>query len=412
MNIGLRYFILGVFTSLAKAKPYQTDNACRNSATEYPVGNLCCSKCRPGTRKVSDCTSEKDTVCEACPTGMYSENMNYFPNCFSCSKCQEDKGMEYAKRCSSNSDAVCVCKPGWYCLFPEDPSCNTCEKHKTCGPGKGAITPGTPTTNVKCINCPPGTFSNETSSQPCWLHTRCDLQGRSVLIQGTHTADTVCGPILTTIPSRVTIHHLPITATPSSSTPESSTKPPILVPQDTSQSVSSVFSTPPPDQIGLWIGLPVAGLLVVLLIATFCICHRKALVKPAVHDGIEAGQCSNSVHLSSPTENQGLLADSSSDPSTSSSSDSHSQGTGVSQDCLHVEPPPVSSPVLNVSITATFNCQVNPTTGSCSIPISPSVPPPEPEFPLSQEEELCVSCEQEDSKDAIQSVQESGMTKY
>ncbi|GAA6077590.1 tumor necrosis factor receptor superfamily member 1B, partial [Tachysurus ichikawai] len=136
------------------------------------------------------------------------------------------------------------------------------------------------------------------------------------------------------------------------------------------------------------------------------------LLKPTFHDAGEAGPCQSSAHLCNPTENHVLLADSSSDPSTSLSSDSHSQGTGVSQDCLHVEQPSVSSPVVNLSFTATINCQVNPATGCCSIPISPCVQLPEPEFPLSQEEELCVSCEQEDSKDAIQSVQESGMTKY
>ncbi|XP_058229544.1 tumor necrosis factor receptor superfamily member 1B [Hemibagrus wyckioides] len=414
MNPWLRYLlILGVLASPAESQsyslPYRTDGNCQNS--EFKVGSYCCSKCRAGTRKVEDCTTVTDTVCENCPAGMYS-SMNYFHNCFTCSTCPEDKGMEYAKLCTRESDAECVCKSGWYCVLNDEP-CTSCEKHTKCPPGKGAISPGTPTENVRCGKCSLGTFSDEFSTRPCQAHTRCELLGRSVLKPGNATADTVCGPVLPTTLTPVVTPRRAITTRTTSSPAETSMK---LYPQS-SQSLSSVFATQSPDiaSVGLWIGLPVMLLLVVSMIsAVICIRHRKAMFKPAVHDVVEAGSCNNSAPLCSQTENQGLLADnsSSSDPSTSLSSDSHSQGTGVSQDCLHVEQPSVSSPVVNVSFTATINCQVNPATGYCSVPISPCVHLPEPEFPLSQEEELCVSCEQEDSKDAIQSVQESGMTKY
>ncbi|KAK3536752.1 hypothetical protein QTP86_022993 [Hemibagrus guttatus] len=415
MNPWLRYLlILGVIASLAKSQsnslPYKTDGACRDN--EYKVGSYCCSKCRAGTRKVGDCTSVTDTVCEDCPAGMYS-SMNYFHNCFTCSKCQEDKGMEYAKPCTRENDAVCVCKSGWYCVLNDDP-CTSCERHAKCQPGKGAVFPGSPTENVRCGKCSPGTFSNEYSTRPCQSHTRCELQGRSVLKPGNATADTVCGPVLPTTLNLVANSRRPITTRTTSSPMETS----MFLFSLSSQSSSSVFATRPPDAVpvGLWIGLPVVLMLVVLLISTVICCthHRKAMFKPAVHDAVEAGLCKKSAPLCSQTENHVLLADnsSSSDPSTSLSSDSHSQGTGVSQDCLHVEQPSVSSPVVNVSFTATINCQVNPAMGYCSVPISPCVHLPEPEFPLSQEEELCMSCEQEDSKDAIQSVQESGMTKY
>ncbi|XP_060766868.1 tumor necrosis factor receptor superfamily member 1B [Neoarius graeffei] len=419
MNVGFGYLILSAVTSLAQAKsyslPYVADGKCRDSYTEYMVENRCCSKCSPGTRKKSDCTSVEDTVCVPCPLEMYSDNWNYFPNCFLCSKCLDEKGMKYAKQCAPNSNAVCVCKPGWYCLFNEDsPSCTTCEKHRMCAPGKGSISPGTSTENVKCGNCPSGTFSNETSMRPCQPHTRCELQGRHVLIPGTDKTDTVCSPIPSTTPSLVTTRPWTTRAKASSSPTEPPTKPSTSVLQSTSMCISSVVSPPSLDNlyIGLWIGLLVVTALVVLLIVGFCICHRKGLGKPAIRDAVEVGQCSNSVHLISPTEHHGLLADSSSDPSTSSSSDSHSQGTGVSQDCLHVDPPIVSSPIVNLNIT--LNCQMNPPppTIPCSIPVSPCVQVLEPEFPISQEEEHCVSCEQEDSKDAMQSVQETGMTKY
>ncbi|KAI5093275.1 tumor necrosis factor receptor superfamily, member 1B precursor [Silurus meridionalis] len=421
MSVGYRwgFFILLLGTTLAKVKsyslPYEASDKCKNSTTEYLNEAHCCSKCRPGTRMATLCTSNTDTVCEPCPDGMYSDNMNYYPNCFLCAKCPEEKGMKYAKQCSKESNAVCVCKPGWYCVSQEEPdnSCSTCEKHRMCGPGKGAKSPGTSTENVRCINCPPETFSNETSFRKCQPHTRCELQGRRTLVSGTTKTDTVCGPVEIVIPKTVK-NHPPITtmSTPTAPSKQPFTKPSIVVPPYTLTSSFPVLSSHQPQDekfTAIWIGLPVAGLLVVLLTLTLCIRHRKG--KPVVHAGAEEGHCCNS-HISNPAENHGLLADSSSDPSTASSSDSQSQGTGVSQDCLHAEHSTVSSPVVNLSFTATINCQVNPTTGSCSIPISPCVHSLEPEFPLSQEEELSVSCEQEDSKDAIQSVQESGMTKY
>lgn len=99
--------------------PYKANGACRDNETEYLFGNHCCSKCRPGkmarrcvtwwsswkcwnvlmitmchdtgTRKARDCTGENDTACESCPAEMYSDNMNYYPNCFSCSKCPEGR---------------------------------------------------------------------------------------------------------------------------------------------------------------------------------------------------------------------------------------------------------------------------------------------------------------------------------
>ncbi|TSU49997.1 Tumor necrosis factor receptor superfamily member 1B [Bagarius yarrelli] len=401
--------------------PYQSTGECRNRSTEYLSNNLCCSKCKPGTRKLSGCSEERDTACGVCPHETYSDNLNYYANCFSCTKCQEaDKGMEYTKRCSRDSNAVCVCKPGWYCVLNEDP-CSSCERHRKCPPGHGAsilavliiiLFPlliiiilflmiiafpfSSYSSSFTCLSSSSSSNFMIPTVPRCLLQERlrrmCELQGRTVLIPGTVTADAVCGPVLSTIPSRVTTFPFFITSRRRTSAPtELSTKPPVPFSQQTSPISFSVSSTQSQVQTSLvlWI----------------------ALLKPAVHHGVEAGTCINPDHLCSPAENHVLLADSSSDPSTSLSSDSHSQGTGVSQDCLHVEQPSVTSPVVNLSFTATINYQVNPATGCCSIPISPCMQPPEPEFPLSQEEELCVSSEQEDSKDAIQSVQESGMTK-
>lgn len=98
------------------------------------------------------------------------------------------------------------------------------------------------------------------------------------------------------------------------------------------------------------------------------------------------------------------------------SSQSHISGDWLErtsqEESLH-ELPSVSSPLVNLSITATFNCQLNPATASCSIPMNTSALTPRAEapVPLSQEE-VCVSCQQEDGKEALQSVQESGLCTF
>ncbi len=106
------------------------------------------------------------------------------------------------------------------------------------------------------------------------------------------------------------------------------------------------------------------------------------------------------------TEPSMTSSDSQSQPDSSHSSADWLERT--SQDESIPEQPSVSSPMVNLSITATFNCQLNPTSTSCSIPLNTSARTPHVEspVPLSQEE-VCISCQQEDGKEALQSVQES-----
>lgn len=236
--------MLFVFHLQSYSLPYGSTGVCKDTKTEFLHNNLCCSKCRPGrracwcmmwwsdylqkccgayhaqcltadtgTRLVSYCTGETDTQCEPCDAGMYSEDYNYYPNCFSCATCQEgrkpsgtiltycniipkminewnierricyititttyicrlrddfcncsiinyshqnlttqktsklfspvlsERGLMYTKRCSSEGNAECECKPGWYCVLSEEP-CTACEQHRKCGPGKGAVSAG------------------------------------------------------------------------------------------------------------------------------------------------------------------------------------------------------------------------------------------------------------------------------
>ncbi|KAI4889944.1 hypothetical protein NFI96_015106 [Prochilodus magdalenae] len=436
MKLVQQYFLFYVLSFLATGKastlPYESiGGECVNSSTEFfsSLSNLCCSKCKPGSHLVEKCSKERDTVCMDCEEGTFSEAMTFHSNCFACRTCSQYKGLRYNKTCTSSSDAVCECKPGYYCNLHESGRCVNCRKYTKCPPGMGDTLPGTK--SILCDHCPDGKFSNVTDTQPCRQHTQCEAEGRPVLQPGTSMSDAVCGPprkLLTTpqstpqttaqITTQITTQTTPPVA--SSEIPPTSTSVPC---DDLCTSLTAHTKKENEDKIGrYWIvGAVVAvllALLVLLTVTAFVICHRKDLTKPPVKE-TKPTHAFDSALLFSKPECQRLLKNSQMDPtmsssSSSSSSDSHSQSTGASQDSIHTDQPVVSSPCVNVSFTATFNCQVNPTMGSCSIPIN-SVVQPQPaqtEVPLSQEEQLGVSCEEENTKDALQSVQESGMTVF
>ncbi|XP_076861855.1 tumor necrosis factor receptor superfamily member 1B isoform X2 [Brachyhypopomus gauderio] len=391
MIFGLHCLVLGVVAHLTKGKansiPYASHGSCRDNVTEYFQDNLCCSKCMPGSRWVAHCSDVVDTICEPCQDGTYSENYNYYPNCFKCSKCQDR--LMYDKHCTSVSDAVCRCKPGMTCLRERATGCVQCQKSKICPPGQGK-------------------FSGENSTQPCRRHTRCDLQGRKVLVNGTSVMDVVCDGA--TIPGPRTMTHT-TTPGPSSSSEPSNTLPlPTQKPTTDIPTISlSISPNDSPGKLAAYcIGAVTAVVLLVLLTLAFIIRHRKDLQKPPVD---EAPQVSDVAIHHSHTDCQHLLGDNKTEPSTSSS-DSHSQ-----MEHSHGVQPELPSPCVNLSITATFSCQLNPSTGSCSLPTGPpaqpsrppdSPGPPIPDLPLSQEEELCSPCQPEESKVPLCLAQESG----
>ncbi|XP_023697201.1 tumor necrosis factor receptor superfamily member 1B-like isoform X2 [Paramormyrops kingsleyae] len=165
--------------------------------------NLCCEMCAPGTRLKMRCSHESDTVCEACQPGFYSEKMNYYPNCFRCPQCREDRGLQYAQECTASSPAVCMCKEGMFCTFRgHDHQCKECRQYTLCAPGHGISLAGTSDSDVRCMSCPMGTFSDTTSyTQRCQLHTDCSSQGRDVLQLGNDESDTKCGPSVSPPPA-------------------------------------------------------------------------------------------------------------------------------------------------------------------------------------------------------------------
>ncbi|CAJ1050526.1 tumor necrosis factor receptor superfamily member 1B-like isoform X1 [Xyrichtys novacula] len=178
------------------SQPYQPDSEgeCRDRTLEYLVDdlNLCCKKCPPGHRLQQQCSEMNDTVCTPCSAGLYMEKHNYSPNCRTCSQCREIKGLRYARACSSTTMSKCECQPGMYCIIGFDnPYCQECKKYRICKAGFGVSVAGTADSNVRCVKCPDGTFSDTVSDKdPCRPHTDC--HGKAVLRKGNATSDTVC----------------------------------------------------------------------------------------------------------------------------------------------------------------------------------------------------------------------------
>ncbi|KAA0707500.1 hypothetical protein E1301_Tti016365 [Triplophysa tibetana] len=437
LSLRLLFFAAACRVTVMKMSPPSSDGRCKDKFYNKDA-DMCCSRCQPGTRLKTPCTSVQDTVCVACPDGQYSQNINHYPNCHSCQKCSESKILMYAQNCSANANAVCICKPGSFCVRSvPTPACTECKMYKFCKPGEGVIKKGTATANYLCGPCLLGTFSSQSGTEPCKPHTQCD--GGLVLRPGNSTADTQCGMK----PSTTKSLHRPTTSEMLENQPpnqirsvthtaayittylttfagvkSSTSEIPNVI---DAKSTSDLYPVP-----FIYTGIVVGFLLVVLtvivmvMVITCKLRNRRGLLKDAITDSKETVP---GPPASVEPENQCLLPSNSfqKEPSVTSSdslsqpdsSQSHSSGDWLErnsqEESLH-EQSSISSPLVNLSFTATINCHLNPATASCSIPVSPSMLAPKADIsvPLSQEE-VSIFCHQEDGKEALQSVQESGL---
>ncbi|XP_073681801.1 tumor necrosis factor receptor superfamily member 1B isoform X2 [Garra rufa] len=438
-----RLLFMAAVWRVAKGKtllPYSSSGLCNNTASEYYVKDLrlCCSRCKAGTHLAVKCTSNSDTICEPCQDGHYSDKVNHFENCFSCAKCRDVKGLMYGTECSADTKAVCICKPGMFCFKTNfNQGCEECKKYRSCKPGEYVSREGTPTSDFKCKPCPSGTFSSHNNSKLCKPHTQCG--SGSVLKLGDSTTDTQCemtpatAATTTKAPLQSSPKHFPsneprnilsqtqrtITTTTviTTSLPPSSN----ATPRTTAEVRASGTSHPIDMFYYIGIGVIVLVLLILAVTVTCLLRKRRGLQKVPITDVVKVEQDPS---VSSTPDHQRLLpnekdqkepsmtsSDSQSQPDSSHSSTDWLERT--SQEEYIPEQPSISVHLQpQISITATFNCQLSPTT--CSIPLSTSAtrtPHVETPVPLSQEE-VCISCQQEDGKEALRSVQESGLCAF
>ncbi|XP_069774602.1 tumor necrosis factor receptor superfamily member 11A-like isoform X7 [Narcine bancroftii] len=119
----------------------------------------------------------------ACHTGEYVHNN------LCCSMCPQELGLQIKHRCISTSNTVCGPREGYYCIE----NCQMAQKHKTCPPGQGVKTKGTPLKDTVCINCSNGTFSNvHSSTEECKKWTICENLNLVQMNPGSREADVEC----------------------------------------------------------------------------------------------------------------------------------------------------------------------------------------------------------------------------
>ncbi|XP_033012889.1 tumor necrosis factor receptor superfamily member 1B-like [Lacerta agilis] len=191
--------------------PYNplNQNQCHNPSTEQydEAIHKCCSLCPPGSRVLEKCTENADTKCGACDEGTYTDVWSTAGLCFSCSpSCKT--GLVQTKECTRTQDRVCQCPPHHFCQLALSGTCRWCKLYQQCQKGYGVATPGTEKSDVECVPCGPGTFSDvESHSASCRPHRICE----SEITPGNSTHDAVCNDPGAPVVTMATLLHTTVT---------------------------------------------------------------------------------------------------------------------------------------------------------------------------------------------------------
>ncbi|KGL79577.1 Tumor necrosis factor receptor superfamily member 8, partial [Tinamus guttatus] len=152
----------------------------------------CCYQCPPGYVKKKACPTDP-RHCMRCGPEQYLSEASQKPRCDACVSCAKEYDLVEKAPCSFNSSRVCECRPGLFCQMPLENTCARCQQHTVCKPGFGVKVKGTSTTDVSCEECPPGTFSDQSSSTDiCKPHTDCAKLNKVAVSKGNATHDQVC----------------------------------------------------------------------------------------------------------------------------------------------------------------------------------------------------------------------------
>ncbi|XP_048451853.1 tumor necrosis factor receptor superfamily member 11B-like isoform X2 [Rhincodon typus] len=167
---------------------YISIEKCKASASTFQHEGLTCSRCPPGQHMVQHCTKDHDTQCAPCSASHYTQYWNYLKKCQYCNIfCKENQNVKH--ECNATHNRVCECKDGYFWEY------EFCTKQKTCLPGYGVKTAGTPYSSTICRKCARGFFSSVTSTiAQCKRHTNCTELGLKLDIPGTAWHDNLCSP--------------------------------------------------------------------------------------------------------------------------------------------------------------------------------------------------------------------------
>eukprot|EP00058_Branchiostoma_floridae_P018393 XP_002603882.1 hypothetical protein BRAFLDRAFT_70536 [Branchiostoma floridae] len=164
----------------------------------YPhpfIRGIQCKPCAPGQFVKSHCTlSSTQSLCMDCPRGKYQPCPSSNDRCHTCSDCGDflvgdGRSVPPREPCSTTQDNICRCPQDWYWSLEEQ----RCKMTKPCDPGEGVAHQATYKSDIVCIACQDGFFSNETSHvQVCAECRMCEEEGLETLQPCSRTSDAVC----------------------------------------------------------------------------------------------------------------------------------------------------------------------------------------------------------------------------
>ncbi|KAM9039136.1 uncharacterized protein ACOB8E_020605 isoform 2-T2 [Sarcophilus harrisii] len=102
---------------------------------------------------------KEGTFCIPCDPGTYITHKHVLKKCLPCKVCDTEFGLVTRRECSSTSNTMCGCSPGYFCIDMKDDDCELCAPHQVCNPGQYVKSKGTERKNTICENCQAGTFS-------------------------------------------------------------------------------------------------------------------------------------------------------------------------------------------------------------------------------------------------------------
>ncbi|KAL3880812.1 hypothetical protein ACJMK2_033019 [Sinanodonta woodiana] len=125
-----------------------------------------CSGCPVGHTIKKQCTRYKNTVCEPCPPGSFSEREGNV--CSTCRTCLP--GQFVQKECNTSSNRICKACP--ILTFSDKENSATCRPCKTCRTYETTLAKCTVSSDTECGECRAGYFRMQ-SLDECWKCSPC-----------------------------------------------------------------------------------------------------------------------------------------------------------------------------------------------------------------------------------------------
>ncbi|XP_069804039.1 tumor necrosis factor receptor superfamily member 1B-like isoform X2 [Dendropsophus ebraccatus] len=240
-------------------------------------GQKRCQACPQGYVTRSSCVKDIGKECATCSDPNEYIDWSYDrPRCWPCNICRPESNLVEVQSCSLLTEAICQCKPGFYCRTTLPNSCARCNPLRQCPPGQGVKQKGSPNKDTVCEACPSWTFSNVTSAtEACKPHTDCNKLHRLTTRWGNATNDAQCGKSIDSNhlqSEKTTLPYIKYRATPVTTTSPRTTAPPAT--SGTVISTTIVGAAEPGEWSSVYV-LAAIMCIISLLIAFFLVWKQK-----------------------------------------------------------------------------------------------------------------------------------------